>query len=313
MRAYLACLTLVVACQRADPPAPSAETTRTSAEAKRPAAGSREAAAHSHPIDQDPRLGAEWKAAREQLAIKTQNSRWLWLIARELVLDLGKGCRADADCTVFGRYANHRVEIARRHREEFFRRMEEFDARAHPRRVSYESDWRHEAPGTCTAEGRCAVHTVPTSYQSIDAYTDPVFRGEQPLELDAPLVWPFSLPTDDSEYQMTLDRLFLTCELGFLGVVLADVTRHPAFVRRGELRAAFHLGGGTNAANLSDGPSQTEGYLPASLLPKFMRELRPFLTLLEKRCGRAPSVWPCWADQDECPPGSYISVNLNDY
>jgi hypothetical protein len=158
VRAYLACLTLVVACQRADPPAPSAETTRTSAEAKRPAAGSREAAAHSHPIDQDPRLGAEWKAAREKLAIKNQNSRWLWLIARELVLDLGKGCQADADCTVFGRYANHRVEIARRHREEFLRRLAEFSARVHPRGAGDESNWRHKSPGTSSAVSKHWMH-----------------------------------------------------------------------------------------------------------------------------------------------------------
>jgi hypothetical protein len=121
VRAYLACLTLVVACQRADPPAPSAATPRTSAEARRPAAGSRETAAHSHPIDQEPRLGAEWKAAREELAIRTRNFRWIHLIARERLLELGVGCASDVECTVFEERGGYRVEIAQRHRTEFLR------------------------------------------------------------------------------------------------------------------------------------------------------------------------------------------------
>jgi hypothetical protein len=232
---------------------------------------------------------------RWKLAIRWESGRWMQLVAREQVLDLGRGCKVDADCHLFHFRYRCQVEIAQSQLAEFRSRTEGLVSGVPPlmRRAL---EWEDGGTGRCLASGSCAVHPVPAQYSTrASVYTDAVFRGERPLRLSKPVVWPFPSSAWGEREQTILERSVRTCAYDTFQSVLAEVQQVPGFRATGSPRE-FHLGGDRGI------------YLSSEAFPRVIHKLQPLLTLFEEHCGRPPDEWPCWADDGECPPMNFSQV-----
>jgi hypothetical protein len=224
---------------------------------------------------QDPRL---------TLALKARNVRWLRLLAREQLLGFGEGCRSD--CRLYEALGGYRVEVAKAKVDDFRARAVELEALA-PAWGHLAMPWSKMGRGTCRPSGKCAVHAISRVPTLGRPFTDPVYRGEQPLALPGPVEWALPEKQWMPRYQAEIELAVATCDsktllsvirIGLRSLDLADWTLTGFWL---------HLGDGQAAPVIR------------SRVESIQDSLRPVLALFERRCGRPPS-WPCWVEPDGC-------------